>query len=189
MAASVRAEGGSDPGGCPPDRRHGVLEPPDRSALRDQGNPGLAEVSPPGVAPGLVRTLPVVRVRILPRPVQPRTTPGPLCDLEAARLLAGAARTNVRGRRSPAPQPGARLQRSGQIQTAHRGHGDRGAGARCYHETLRQIWRRELMQLNGRDFVITLLRIACCAGRGSCCFYQSFVLFSKMVLCFYIPSK
>ena len=130
----------------PRDRRHGVLEPPDRSALRDQGNPGLAEGSPPGVARGLDRTLPVVRVRILPCPVQPRTTPGPLCGLEAVRQMPGAARTNVRGRRSPAQLPGARLQRSGQIQTAHRGHGDRGAGARCYHETLRQIWRRELMQ-------------------------------------------
>ena len=73
MAASVRTDGGSDVGGCPPNRRHGVLEPPDRSALRDQGSPGLAEDSPPGVARGLVWTLPVVRVRILPRPVQPRS--------------------------------------------------------------------------------------------------------------------
>ena len=49
MAASVRTDGGSDAGGCPPNRRHGVLEPPDRSALRDQGSPVLAEYSPTGV--------------------------------------------------------------------------------------------------------------------------------------------
>ena len=119
MAASVRTDGGSDAGGCPRRRRDGDLEPPCRAAISDPGNQGLAEVSNPGVAQERVRTLRVVRERILPRPVQPRTTPGPLCDLEAARLL-----------------PGAVKQRSGSIPTAHRGHGDRGAGPRCHYEKL-----------------------------------------------------
>lgn len=77
-----------------------------------------------------------MRLRLLPRPLQPWTSPDQLRDLEATGYLARAAGAEVYRRRSPAPQPGPHLQRRRQIQTEHRSHGDRGAGAGHHYEAL-----------------------------------------------------